>query len=212
MGIVWDVVGERRYETGVDHGVLYHPDNFAVPWNGLVSLSEDVGREVKSYYIDGVKYLEYQVLGDYKATLKAFTYPDGFDDLIGDAYFAPGVYVHDQRARPFSLSYRTKDADDLNSDEYKLHLIYNVLATPGTSEYATLSDKADVAPLEWTLSGTPPQVTGIRPTSHITLHSRSIDPELLSQLELQLYGDDSNAPYLMELPNLLTYIESFYAG
>lgn len=43
--IVWDKTGERRYETGVDHGVLYTPDNTGayntgVAWNGLVSVTE----------------------------------------------------------------------------------------------------------------------------------------------------------------------------
>ena len=43
--LVWDLVGERFYETGVDHGVLYIPDvsgvyNDGVAWNGLVSVTE----------------------------------------------------------------------------------------------------------------------------------------------------------------------------
>jgi len=211
-GLVWDAVGERRYETGVDRGVLYHPDNVAIAWNGLVSLTENLGREVKSYYIDGVKYLDYQVIGDYQATLKAFTYPDELNDLIGTALFAPGVYLHDQKSRAFSIAYRTMEEDDLGSGDYKLHLVYNVLATPSNADFLTKSDKTDLTPMEWTLNGTPPTADGIRPTSHITLHSRSIDSALLAQLELQLYGDESNAPYLQALPDLLTFIESYYAG
>ena len=43
--LVWDQVGERLYETGVDHGVLYIPDATGVyangvAWNGLTSVSE----------------------------------------------------------------------------------------------------------------------------------------------------------------------------
>jgi hypothetical protein len=43
--LTWDNVGERRYETGVDHGVLYLPDetgdyNEGYAWNGLVTVTE----------------------------------------------------------------------------------------------------------------------------------------------------------------------------
>ena len=40
----WDGVGERIYETGVDHGVLYVMDEDGygrgVPWNGLTAVTE----------------------------------------------------------------------------------------------------------------------------------------------------------------------------
>jgi hypothetical protein len=41
--VVWDQVGQRFYETGVDHGVLYIPDgagvyNSGFAWNGLTLL------------------------------------------------------------------------------------------------------------------------------------------------------------------------------
>jgi hypothetical protein len=52
----WDKIGDRRYETGVDRGVLFPPNGPAVPWNGLTAITETVSREVKSYYVDGVKY------------------------------------------------------------------------------------------------------------------------------------------------------------
>ena len=57
--LVWDQVGERLYETGVDRGVLYLPGGSAVPWNGLISINEMVSREVKPYYIDGIKFLDH---------------------------------------------------------------------------------------------------------------------------------------------------------
>ena len=43
--LVWDAIGEHRYETGVDHGVLYQVTNAGkysngVAWNGLTSVSE----------------------------------------------------------------------------------------------------------------------------------------------------------------------------
>lgn len=208
--LTWDAVGSRQYETGVDHGVLYLPEG-AVPWNGLTSLSEQLGREVKSYYMDGIKYLDYQVIGAFQATLKAFTYPDELDDLIGNPEFAPGVFLHDQRSKAFNLSYRTRLSDDLDPDtHYRIHIIYNVLATPSNSQFDTKSDKADLAPMEWTINGTPPTAVGIRPTSHISLNTRGLDPALLIDLEERLYGSVAVDPDLPTPAELLTIVDEFY--
>lgn len=42
--IVWDKTGERFYETGVDHAVLYPISaaglyNKGVPWNGITAIT-----------------------------------------------------------------------------------------------------------------------------------------------------------------------------
>lgn len=209
--LAWDEVGSRRYEAGVDHGVLYLPSGDAVPWNGLVSLSEVLGREVKSYFIDGVKYLDYQVIGAYQATLKAFTYPDELDDLVGTSEFAPGVFAHDQPARTFHLSYRTRLSDDLDPDtHYRIHIIYNILATPSNQDFVTRSDSNTLSPFEWTINGAPPPIAGVRPTSHISLSSRSIDPTLLIDLEELLYGSVDQDAALPTPSELLTIVDEFY--
>ena len=40
----WDQVGDRVFERGVERGVLYLPDNSAVPWNGLTAVSEQTDK------------------------------------------------------------------------------------------------------------------------------------------------------------------------
>lgn len=190
--LAWDEVGTRRWQTGIDRGVLYLPDASAVPWNGLTNITEDTSREVKSYYLDGVKYLDHHVPGSYKATLSAFTYPDEFDELLGNREYAPGVFVHDQRTQLFNLSYRTMVGDDLSSEpsEYKIHIIYNVQASAAAVGFSTLSDNPVPGAFSWELTGTPAQMFGIRPTSHVSLDSRRIDPDLLAEIEVLLYGSD----------------------
>lgn len=203
--LVWDQVGERRFETGVDHGVLYLPNGSAVPWNGLVSINETLSREVKPYYIDGIKFLDHHVPGSYSAKLAAFTYPDELDELIGTSEFAPGVFVHDQgQPKLFNLSYRTRVGDDLDAERaYKIHIVYNVLAVPSDASHGSVSSSPAMTSFEWTLYGTPSQMFGIRPTSHISLDSRRIDPLLLSDIELMIYGSLENDP---ELPNLVDFL------
>jgi len=204
----WDRIGERFFESGIDRGVLFTTDGAAVSWNGLTQITEDTGGEVKSYWLDGVKYLDHFVPGAYSAKLEAFTYPDLLDELTGTALYAPGIYLHDQVARIFHLSYRTGVGNDLNSElGYKIHIIYNVLAIPSSSGIATASDKTDPAKMSWDLSGTPPQMFGARPTAHISLHSLTIDSQLLETLEDLLYGTPEVDPALPSMVDLLTLIE-----
>lgn len=207
--LIWDEVGDRRFETGVDRGVLYLPDGGAVPWNGLTQITENTEREVKSYYIDGIKYLDHHVPGAYSGTLQAFTYPDELDELTGVSQFAPGVFVHDQRTKLFSLAYRTRVGNDLDGTDhaYKIHLLYNVLAVPGNTSFSTLSDNVAPEAFSWTLYGTPSSMFGIRPTSHISIHSDTIDSDLLEIIEKRLYGSPDFAPLLPGLVDLLSLVE-----
>jgi len=204
----WDKVGERYFETGVDRGVLYPRDGVAVPWNGLTNVSENSEREVKPYYMDGIKYLDHHVPGSYSAKLDAFTYPDELEELMGVARYAPGVFMHDQRASVFHISYRTGVGNDLDPDlGYKLHIVYNVMAVPSAAGMGTIADNVTLTPFSWTLSGTPPQMFGARPTCHIHLDSRLIDPEVLETIEGLLYGTVDADPALPAMVDLLTLIE-----
>lgn len=202
--LVWDAVGARRFEMGVDRGVLYLPDGSAVPWNGLTSIAEDLGREVKSYYIDGIKYLDHYVAGAYSAKLQAFTYPDELEELTGTKAYVPGVFLHDQRPRQFHLSYRTKAGNDIDPDlGYRIHIVYNILATPSTTTFSTVNNSPSAGEFEWTLNGVPPQMFGARPTNHISVRSELLDPELLATLEELLYGSSTVDPALPSLVDLL---------
>jgi hypothetical protein len=204
----WDKVGERFFETGLDRGVLFTTGGEAVPWNGLTQVTENTTSEVKEFYLDGVKYLDHHVPGSYSAKMEAFTYPDVLDELTGVAQYAPGVYLHDQNAKVFHLSYRTGVGNDLDQElGYKVHIIYNVMALPSSSGLSTLSDKVEPAKFTWDLSGTPPQMFGARPTAHISLHSLGIGPELLETLEGLLYGTSLADPALPSMVDLLTLIE-----
>jgi len=203
--LVWDKVGERRYETGIDRGVLFLRDGGAVPWNGLTSISENRSREVKSYYIDGIKYLDHHVPGAYAAKLSAFTYPDELEILLGNAEFAPGVILHDQQAYQFNLAYRTGIGNDVDGFEhgYRIHLVFNVIASPSDSASDTVSNSMSPTLFEWNLTGTPSLMFGARPTNHVSLDSRLMDPMKLQILEELIYGTDLTEPSLPQLTYLL---------
>lgn len=207
--LVWDQVGERRYEGGIDRGVLYLPDK-AVVWNGLTSVEESTSRSSNSYYQDGVKYLEHQILGDFAGTLKALTYPDEVDIISGVFSDGHGIYLHDQRPKPFGLSYRTKIGNDIDGFDhgYRIHLLYNLLATPSNTAYSSLNDSPTPVEFQWALSGTPSEIAGHRPTAHVSIKSTDIDPAYLAFIETLLYGSDTAEPYLPTLIEIFDLIST----
>lgn len=210
--LVWDEIGERIYQTGVDHGVLYLHDGTVAVWNGLTDVEESSNSELKSFYLDGVKYLETLLPGDFIGKLKAFTYPDEFDSVNGITAVAPGLSFHDQPAKSFNLSYRTKIGNDLEGLEYgyKIHLLYNLLANPDAFSFDTLKDST-AQPIEfsWSLTGTPVKGNNVRPTVHVSIDSTKTPEYILQVLEDKLYGtavNDPSFPSIDEVSELFGYL------
>ncbi|MFL5660112.1 MAG: hypothetical protein ACJ8BW_02040 [Ktedonobacteraceae bacterium] len=172
----------------------------------MVSVDETAGQEVNPFYIDGVKFLNHRVSGSYSGKVSAFTYPDELDDLLGMTEFVPGMFAHDQPASKFfDLSYRTMVGNDVEGFDhgYKIHILYNLIAALSDTTMSTVGDSVAPQTFEWSIYGTPPTATGIRPTSHISLDSRRLDPEMMTQLEESLYGSATQDPDLPILTELL---------
>lgn len=208
----WDAAGERQYEAGVERGVLYPPDKTPVPWNGLISVEESFDRAVSPIYYDGMKISDEVELGDFAATLSAMTYPDEFLELEGMVEMKSGVYASDQRPQMFGLSYRTKVGNDVLGQDagYKIHLLYNVTAIPSSKSYTTVSDQLSATQFQWNITAVPEEVPGIRPTAHFIINSLETDPWLMEELEEILYGTETTEPYLIPLPDLVTYIRDWF--
>lgn len=198
--VVWDAVGTRRYETGVDRGVLY-VDSVGVPWNGLISVNERaIGGETKSYYIDGRKYMNRPMPEEYEAVLTAYSSPTLFDACDGTLQFASaGVRVTQQRRKPFGLTYRTMIGNDISqSSGYRIHIVYNATAEPAQRDFKTVSSDVDPLNLSWELTTKPKIIPGSRPSAHIVIDSTEVDPQGLEAIENVLYGDAEYAPRLIE--------------
>jgi hypothetical protein len=203
----WDSPGERLFETGLDRGVLYLPNSVGVPWSGLISVSESPsGGDPKAFYMDGIKYQNRSAPEEFSGTLVAFTYPDEFGECDGTVALLDGLYAGHQPRRPFNLSYRTKIGNDLAGlgHGYKIHLLYNVLASPSQKDNQSTSESADIINFSWELTTTPVTVDGIKPTAHLIIDTTKTDPEIIANLELILYGTETLDPGIPTPEDLFT--------
>lgn len=212
----WDKVSERFYETGNDHGVLYLQDTtgaypLGVAWNGLVSVSESPsGAESNPQYADNIKYLELKGAEEFGATIEAFTYPDEWMECDGSAEPVEGVVVAQQVRKPFGFVYRSRIGNDTQGDDlgYKLHLIYNALASPSEKAYTTVNESPEPLTFSWEITTTPIAVTGHRPTAAITIDSTKADASKLAALEDILFGSDSSEPKLPTPDEVITMMSA----
>jgi len=197
--LTWDEVGDRLYEVGVDHGVLYLPDpagiyNKGYAWNGLTTVTESPsGAESNPQYADNIKYLNLYSVEEFGATIEAFTYPDEFAECDGTLVPSPGVAVGQQARKQFGLSYRTKVGNDIDGADfgYKLHLVYGCTAAPSEKAYATINDSPEAISFSWEVTSIPVPVADHKPTSLIVVDSTSVDAADLAALEDLLYGKAS---------------------
>ena len=219
VALQWDQVGERVYEAGVDHGVLYQVGpggNYGdgVAWNGLVTVTESPsGAESSAQYADNIKYLNLVSAEEFGGTIEAFTYPEEFAQNDGSASPEAGVTLGQQGRRVFGMVYRTRVGNDVDGTDhgYKLHLVYGAQASPSEKAYGTINDSPEAITFSWEFSTTPVPVGEIdgveyKPTSSITVDSTKVDATALAALEEQLFGTGSTDPVL---PDPATVIALF---
>lgn len=215
--ITWDATGERLFETGVDHGVLYPISssgtyNNGVAWNGLSAITESPsGAEATAVWADNIKYVNLLSAEEFGATVEAYTYPDEFAICDGTAELVDGVIVGQQARKVFGLCYRTKIGNDVDGNDhgYKLHIIYGAQASPSEKAYSTINDSPEAISFSWELTTTPVNVTGMNATSYLVIDSTKCDADKLTALEKILYGSaepdtDPRLPLPDEIKTLMT--------
>ena len=108
--LVWDKIGERFYETGIDHAVLYPISasgvyEWGIAWSGITAINESPsGAEPNNMYADNIKYLVLVGAEDFGLTIECYTYPDEWEECDGSAEIAPGVMAGQQTRKVFGLS------------------------------------------------------------------------------------------------------------
>lgn len=201
--LVWDAVGDKRYERGVSKGVLFPTKSdglydVGVAWNGLTNVNESPdGGEATDMWADNIKYGTLRSVENHKGSIEAYTYPDEFAECDGNAEPVPGLRLGQQTRKPFGLSYRTEIGSDSNPElGYKIHLVYGATASPSEKTHETVNDSSDISPISWDYETVPVAVDGYKPVAHLEIDSTKVDPTKLAQLEAKLYGSETEDPKL----------------
>jgi hypothetical protein len=208
--LIWNAVGSRYFEAGIDRGVLYIDSDPGIAWNGLTGVSENPsGGDAKPFYLDGVKYLNIPASEEFEATITAFTYPVEFSACDGSGRARPGLFLGQQRRKSFGFSYRTRVGNDLEGADfgYKLHLVYNALAGPADRGFTAIGKDAEVSDFSWKITTRPIAIAGYKPTAHMVLDSRFIHPTTLAKIEEMLYGSDTVVSHLPTFSELIAQLD-----
>lgn len=209
--IEWDKAGERFYETGTDHGVLYVYDgtqksySSGVAWNGLTGVTASPsGAEASPMYADNIKYANPLSAEEYGGTIEAFTYPTEFEKCDG-SYVSGGISIGQQKRNQFGFSWRTRIGNDTDGSDhaYNIHIAYNCLAQPSEKGYTTINDTPEAITFSWTFTTTPVgfpsdrNPNNLKPTAYLRIDSREVDADVLAQIESTLYGSSGVEPKLL---------------
>lgn len=154
-----------EYDAGVDRGVVYSADGYAIPWNGLKSVQESPSdlRTIFTYR-DGIKVVNIRVEDFYSASVECLSYPE---ELTG--------------RREVGFSFRQGS---------KIHIVYNVRAQIGERQFVL----DEPTGFSFELTTRPVGISNARPSSHLVIDTDTAWAEAVTALENLLYGTDTDIP------------------
>lgn len=221
--LVWDEIGKKLYETGLEKGVLYPYSSEngykpGVAWNGLTSVNESPsGAEATKLYADNKIYLTLYSIEEFGATIEAYMYPDEFAVCDGSAEITEGVSIGQQTRKTFGLAYQTKIGNDTENENhgYKLHLVYGCKASPSDKSFTSINDSPEANTLSWEVTTTPVDVTvdGVaKTTSTVVIDSTKVSAAALKAIEDVLYGTETEEARLPLPDEVASIIKNAVAG
>jgi len=202
---VWDQIGEKKFETGVDRGMLYPIANGIYPkgvvWNGFTNVNESPeGGDAQDFYADNIKYGSLRGAENFNGTIECYTYPDEWKECDGRKTLLRGVTVAQQNRKAFGLSYRSLIGNDtdLLDHGYTIHLVYNASASPSEKSRQTVNESPEAQTFSYEFQTTPVPVTvvpNIKATAHLEIDSTEVTAEQLEAIESILYGTAGTISY-----------------
>lgn len=194
--LVWDQVGEKLWETGVDRTVLFPmtaSGTYAngVAWSGITAINESPsGAEPTKIYADNIVYGVVMSPEEDALTIEAFTYPDEYAECIGEAKLGEGVMIKQQTHKHFGLAYRTMLGNDTEGTNhgYKIHIFYDCVSGASEDSNSTINDSPEQKTFSWSVTTLSVSVDGFQPTASIVIDSTKVAKAKLDQIEELLYG------------------------
>lgn len=203
--LTWDALGERKYEIGVGHGVFYRYEGGiytgGIAWNGLTGVDDDPGgRDASPLYSGGVKVGSEYTSEEYSGIIKCYTFPDEFEEYLGEREIGAGIYARQQDRDLFGFCYKSRKGNDTEGVDhgYKLHIIYNMRVTDFSRSYSTVNESMEIQETEISFETFPQAVDDdeFDPISELVLDSTLLDPDVLKTLEEIIYGTEDEEPRL----------------
>lgn len=201
--MVWDQIGEKVYETGVEQGAMFpmtgNTYGAGEAWNGLISVTESPsGAEPTALYANDKKYGELTSAEEFGGTIEAYTYPDGFAACNGEVEVVEGFKIGQQPRIPFGLVYKNLIGNDTEGTKhgYNLVLVYNAKVAPSEKANTTVNDSPEALTMSWEFTTTPVTVPGYEPAAKLSFDSTKVADEKLAALEAIIYGSDDVEPRL----------------
>lgn len=232
--LVWDGDGNRTYETGTDHGVLYRMNEegtgyeAGVAWNGLTAVSlNSSGAEETALWADNIKYLSIRAAEQFGGNISAYTYPPEWSECDGSKELIPGVFIGQQSRRKFGFSYRSIIGNDTKGNDYseKIHVIYNSSVSPTQRDYETVNDSPSAINFSWEFSSTAASFTlngKTYNTAEVTIDLTKATAEQKTAVYNKLWGKDpvgtsgeddyvaGTAATLPSIQDLMTFLNSTF--
>lgn len=182
MKLVWDEVGKRFYETGVEQVALYPMADGAytkgVAWNGVTGIEENPsGAEETVLYADDIDYLSLRSKEKWAGTITAYTYPDEFAECDGSKAILPGFKAGQQVRKRFGLAYKTLVGNDTEFEEhgYIIHVLYNASAAVSQKSHQTINDTPEAVEFSWEVNANSIKVEDIPNMKLKSLSTLEID-------------------------------------
>lgn len=214
--LVWDQIGERLYETGVEQAAIFPMAGAGYgageAWNGLTAVNESPsGAEPTPLYANNHKYVELMSAEDFGGTIEAYTYPKAFEECNGEKALVAGVEgvtVSQQTRIPFGLVYKTLIGNDTEGTKhgYKLNIVYACRVSPSEKSNSTVNDSPEAATMSWTFTTTPVDIPGMGVSSKITIDSTTLTPAKLTAIEDMIYGTTEEEPKFPMPSELVTLL------
>ena len=199
--LVWDQVGEKLWETGVDQVALFPFDTTGgyengVAWSGITAINESPsGAEPTKIYADNIVYGVVMSPEEDALTIEAFTYPDEYAECIGEATVGTGAFIKQQNHKHFGLVYRTMIGNDtagIDNNNYKLHIFWDCVAGASEDSNSTINDSPEQKTFSWSVTALPVAASGFQPTASMVIDSTKVAPAKLTQILNLIYGTNAD--------------------
>lgn len=199
--LVWDQIGEKLWETGVDRAVLFPMTaaggyNAGVAWSGITAVNESPsGAEPTKIYADNVVYGVLMSPEEDALTIEAFTYPEEYAECIGEASIVDGAVIKQQAHTHYGFAYRTMIGNDTEGTNhgYKIHIFWDCVSGASEDSNSTINDSPEQKTFSWSVTALPVSAKGYQPTASIVIDSTKVTDAKLKQIENLIYGTDADA-------------------